>query len=74
MVISNITIVFKIAAQKYSHKALLFQKTLHFDKFKSSDFKYDNSFLKLEPKNTQEIHFLFYISSFFNLHEFLHRR
>ena len=36
---------------------LLLHKNLRLDKFGSFDFKYDNSFLKFQPKNTQIRHF-----------------
>ena len=32
-------------------------KNSFFDKFEGTDFKHDNSFLKVEPKNTQRRHF-----------------
>ena len=30
---------------------LVLNETLHFDKYESADFKYDNSFLKLQPES-----------------------
>ena len=32
---------------------LLFHETLYFDKFKSSDFKYDNRFFKISARDNQ---------------------
>ena len=36
---------------------LFFLKILQIDKFDGADFKCDNSFLELEPKNNQIKHF-----------------
>ena len=54
MLISNITIVFQIAAQNTQIRHFCFQiqelsffhGTLQLDKFEEADFKYDNSFFK----------------------------
>ena len=46
--------------------------TKHSDKFGSADFKYDNNFLKLQPKITQIRNFSSQIWSFFCLNKCLH--
>ena len=69
---------FKILAQKYPNKALfipnlvifILHEIFHFEKFESADFKYNNSFSKLHPKNTQKGNFgpkFKYDNSFSNL-------
>ena len=47
------------------------RKRLIFDKFEGADFKYDNSFLKFQPKNTQIRHFWSQIQAFSLFHDIL---
>ena len=60
-------IVFNFTAQKYLNKAFLvpnlfiflfLDKTYHFDNVEGADFKYDNSFSKLQPKTHPNRSFL----------------
>lgn len=57
--ISNMTIAFKIPAQKYPIKTFLvsnryiFIPTRNFDKFEETNFNYDNNIFKFQPDNTQ---------------------
>ena len=66
LVISNITIVFfNVFAQRYPNmahfdqilRAFIFPRILQIYKFEGADFKYGNSFLKFQPKNTKIKHF-----------------
>ena len=44
---------------------------INFDKTEAADFKYDNSFSKFQPKDTQTRYFWFQISEFLFLHQSL---
>ena len=64
---SNMVIVFNFTAQKYLNKAFLvpnlfiflfLDKTQHSDNVEGADFKYDNSFSKLQPKTHSNRSFL----------------
>ena len=46
-------------------------QTLQQDIFENTDFKYDNSIFKLQPKNTQIKHFWSQIQRFLFFHEIL---
>ena len=61
VLISNVTIVFKISVQKYPNKRSLvsnlkffiLHKTLHFAKLQGANFKYEKDLFQTPPKNTQ---------------------
>ena len=63
--ISNMTICFENCCLKHPDEAFQIlhlrnlHKTFFLEKFPSHNFKYDNSFLKVHPKNTQTIYFQF---------------
>ena len=50
---------------------IFFCEVLQLDKFEGADFKYDNSFSKFNPKNTQIRYFRYQISAFSFFHEML---
>ena len=60
VLILNMAIVFFIKFWRFWSETQFFlflHETLQFDEFGDADFKYDNSYLKLLPKNTQICHF-----------------
>ena len=60
VVISNMAIVFKTSSSKIPKWVTLCPNLDIFvssQKFDGADYKYDNSFLKMEPKNIQIRHF-----------------
>ena len=76
---ANMTLAFSNFSLKILKKGLfcpnlrifILHKTLHFDKFEGTDFKYGNNFSNLQPKITQIIHSWFQVSKFFVLHKTL---
>ena len=52
-------------------RIFFFTKTLLLEKLEDTDFKYDNSIFKFQPKNTQIRHFWFQIHAFLFLDKIL---
>ena len=79
VLISNITISFSNLTSKISKTGIMvsnlmiqiFAANFAQDKFKDTDFKYDNIFFKFQPKNTQIRHFWVQIQVFSLFHEIL---